>query len=1058
MAEYICRRCGGRLEVILGDTVCSCAYCGVTQTVPKFVVEQKTNMFARAERYLSTGDFDSAALIYERMLTEDFDDAELYWSLFLCRQGVSYVDDPVNGRRIPTINRVQNRSVLDSQDYKTALRYADDRQRAEYERQAAELEEIRRRILMLSAAESPYDIFICCKQDNGSGERTLDSVLAQNIYSRLTAEHYRVFFSRVTLEDKAGTAFEPYIYAAINSARVMLVVGTRQDYFNAPWVRNEWSRYLTLINSGADKMLIPLFREMEAGDIPAELSGFQAINMSRIGFMEDLLAAIRRQTSPVDAGVVVRITGDSCAEYIHNAGALIGRGDFAAADKLCEQALNLDPENAQAYLFKLLIENQVLQLSALSGVSGDISESINYRMAMRFGDDGLRAQLKDVNMKSLYRTACRLRDKAEDAEACTIAAKSFYALGGYMDSQQQYDECQRRAEELTARSVERKQEREYSFALDIMEDNNSELPELHKAYTVLKALDGYKDSSELAEKCGERINIVAAENFRLQTEHRQQEAARERDEKRRRNIIIIAATSVVLILLAAMICAAVIPAAVESSQKSRSYEEAAALLESGSYAEAAQLFAELEDYSDSEEQLTLTRYMQAVDLMENGSYAEAAELFAKLGNYKDSAEQCSSARYALAKSYLQSGEYDKAIAAYERLEGYSDSKTMLREASIAKAYWLAECGDYNAALELLESLPGYDDVEQAIFSIKKSKAESLIAEKQYEEGIALLKELSLSNDVKKYTYEYAHYCLDNMKYEKAIELFYWLGGYSDSNEMEVEAKYLYACYLEDVGVHDGAAERFDELDDYKDSEDRVLKNRYLLAEYYLDKGSYKIASELFAELGDYSDSAERCEEAKHQKFLHCKPGDTVFYGSYIQQYGNAATAEPLQWYVVAREENKVLLISKYVLDIDIYNTASADKVEWADSDIRYKLNSSFLNTAFTAEEQSKIAKTYIQSENTSSSDKIFLLSADEVEKYFEYLDHRLDGVNTAVSAKKYQELFGTSIWYVDWLLRDCIRNKVQYVTKISSVTEVSNRGREYHNYCGIRPAMWIVLE
>lgn len=69
--------------------------------------------------------------------------------------------------------------------------------------------------------------------------RTLDSVLATDIYELLTKEDYKVFFSRVTLDDKIGVAYEPYIYAALQSAKIMIVVGTKEEYFNAIWVRNK---------------------------------------------------------------------------------------------------------------------------------------------------------------------------------------------------------------------------------------------------------------------------------------------------------------------------------------------------------------------------------------------------------------------------------------------------------------------------------------------------------------------------------------------------------------------------------------------------------------------------------------------------------------------------------------------------------------------------------------------------------------------------------------------------------------------------------------------------
>ena len=69
-----------------------------------------------------------------------------------------------------------------------------------------------------------------------------------------------MFFSRITLEDKAGTEFEPYIFAALNSAKIMLVVGTSPENINAVWVKNEWSRYLARMTEKGEGTLVPLYK------------------------------------------------------------------------------------------------------------------------------------------------------------------------------------------------------------------------------------------------------------------------------------------------------------------------------------------------------------------------------------------------------------------------------------------------------------------------------------------------------------------------------------------------------------------------------------------------------------------------------------------------------------------------------------------------------------------------------------------------------------------------------------------------------------------------------
>lgn len=281
-----CKMCGGTLEFSPGDTVAVCDSCGTKQTLPKLDDDRRSNLYDRANHFRRNNEYDKAMGIYEQILNEDKTDAEAYWSLVLCRYGIEYVEDPATHKRVPTVNRAQFTSIFDDDNYKSALHYADAAQREIYESEAKAINEIQKGILAISQKEQPFDVFICYKETDSSGRRTQDSVLANDLYHQLTQEGFKVFFSRITLEDKLGTAYEPYIFAALNSAKVMVVLGTKPEYFNAVWVKNEWSRYLALIKNGAKKVLIPAYRDMDPYDLPEEFSHLQAQDMSKLGFMQ----------------------------------------------------------------------------------------------------------------------------------------------------------------------------------------------------------------------------------------------------------------------------------------------------------------------------------------------------------------------------------------------------------------------------------------------------------------------------------------------------------------------------------------------------------------------------------------------------------------------------------------------------------------------------------------------------------------------------------------------------------------------------------------------------
>ena len=352
--------CGGDLDVVDGMSVAECEYCGTKQTLPKLNDNEKEIMYDRAGHFRRNNEFDKAMGIYEKILDIDNTDAEAYWSLVLCEYGIEYVEDPSTHKRVPTVNRAQFTSVFMNENYKSAIRYADAYQRSIYEEEAKTIDNIQKGILAISQNEEPFDIFICYKETDANGRRTHDSVLANDLYHQLTQEGFKVFFSRITLEDKLGTAYEPYIFAALNSAKVMVVIGTKPEYFNAVWVKNEWARFLAQIKNGADKILIPAYKDMDPYDLPEEFSNLQAQDMSKLGFMQDLIRGVKKITQKdKKENVVIQVAdkGHNDAEnMVKRAYIALEDGDFQSANDFAEKALDKDAENAQAYIIQLLVE------------------------------------------------------------------------------------------------------------------------------------------------------------------------------------------------------------------------------------------------------------------------------------------------------------------------------------------------------------------------------------------------------------------------------------------------------------------------------------------------------------------------------------------------------------------------------------------------------------------------------------------------------------------------------------------------------------------------------
>ena len=399
MIVYKCKMCGGNLNIQEGEKTAVCEYCRTQQTVPSTDDEKRANLFNRANHYRQNCEFDKALAIYEHILDEDSNDAEAYWSIVLCRYGIEYVEDPATKERKPTINRMQAQSILQNTDYQMALEHADYTQKNLYEKEAAEIDRIQKEILRIAQKEEPYDIFISYKEKASNGERTKSSVLAQDVYNHLTKEGYRVFFSRISLEDKLGQKYEPYIYSALNSSKIMLVIGTERDEFVAPWVKNEWSRFLTMMRENSEKLLIPCFRDITIDELPDEFQILQSQDMGKIGFEQDLLRGIEKVvrqdkiTNNTATSNVVYDNTQSLERLLHNAETYIRLRDYRTAFDVYQNITKLYPEDYRGWWGLIRANTEDFTIKK-DGCKNDIVKWFGYVRELA-DDDSYKEKLKD---------------------------------------------------------------------------------------------------------------------------------------------------------------------------------------------------------------------------------------------------------------------------------------------------------------------------------------------------------------------------------------------------------------------------------------------------------------------------------------------------------------------------------------------------------------------------------------------------------------------------------------------------------------------------------------
>ncbi|MBR3764322.1 MAG: leucine-rich repeat protein [Clostridia bacterium] len=299
LPPIICANCGRIYDLPEHLSHGPCLGCGTVNCRPQAEGESLDRL-QRATRLRLEGNHDEALKCYEHVLVDYDDEHAALWGKLLCQYGVDYVTDPKTGVRHATVHVPRNRPMQLHADFSRACELAPEEVRAQYEADAAYVDEALAEINRHKESSPPYDVFICHKTTHLTGPGyTEDYNRGVQLTMLLTGMGYRVFFAPLS-GLTPGAGYEAGIYYALWSAKVMLLVSSDVAFLTSPWVKSEWTRYLEMLDDGADKHLIPLMYDRLAdGRMPREirLRRLQSIRMdSDLDAKDKLLAAVAKFT------------------------------------------------------------------------------------------------------------------------------------------------------------------------------------------------------------------------------------------------------------------------------------------------------------------------------------------------------------------------------------------------------------------------------------------------------------------------------------------------------------------------------------------------------------------------------------------------------------------------------------------------------------------------------------------------------------------------------------------------------------------------------------------
>ena len=205
--------------------------------------------------------------------------------------------------------------------------------------------------------------------------------------------------------------------------------------------------------------------------------------------------------------------------------------DWNNADAYCEKILDLDPENGQAYMGKLMVDLRIKRPEHLMKLEKPFDKNRYYVKAIRYADEETKKQLTEYiahiqtrnennRLEKLYARAKLAFQSADTVDELQEAGRLFDAIAQYADAAAMAKQCRDAAEQMRVEFVNK-----YEQAMALSKSADSEAGYLQAA-RIFESIPNYKDAATLAKQCN-----ANAKTLQQQLIERKYEAAKETFEK-----------------------------------------------------------------------------------------------------------------------------------------------------------------------------------------------------------------------------------------------------------------------------------------------------------------------------------------------------------------------------------------------------------------------------------------------------------------------------------------------------------------------------------------------
>ncbi|MBQ1310668.1 MAG: hypothetical protein IIY55_02380, partial [Blautia sp.] len=300
--------------------------------------------------------------------------------------------------------------------------------------------------------------------------------------------------------------------------------------------------------------LIPVYRGIDPGTLPEGLKELQALDMEKLGYMQDLVHGIQKFTGEKEKPGTEKTPENAAPKiekWLKRTFLLLEEGNFESAEKYCNQVLDEDPENAGGYLAKLLLERKVKTTGELSESEGQkpLDDDLYYQRILRYGDEEQKAKILSVNQAIHFRVELEKKEERyheaialmEEGSRSSVeeAAEKFEELSGYRDSIEKAEECRFNLETKEKDPV-------YENAVRKLEQSPDDELVLNEVLALLERIRGWKDTDHLLDVAGQKLKDLKEKEEKERQEQERKRIRKKRKRRRRRIVFLL-----LLVLLAA---------------------------------------------------------------------------------------------------------------------------------------------------------------------------------------------------------------------------------------------------------------------------------------------------------------------------------------------------------------------------------------------------------------------------------------------------------------------------------------------------------------------------